>query len=411
MSTSEFRLREVALTAYGPSVVSAIGHGAVLPMLALRARELGADLGTAALVVALLGIGQLVASLPAGALVARIGERWALVGAGVLDALALVGAGLSGSVLWLGAAVLCSGMMWTVFLLARQQFMIEVVPDHYRARALSMLGGSHRVGLFIGPLLGALAVNQWGIRGVFWLGAAAALVAAGIAWAMPDPGAQSRHAQAVSGHRSVWSVMREHRRVLVVLGSVVVVISASRAVRTTLLPLWAEHVHLSPAETSLVFGVAAALDMVLFYPAGWLMDHRGRQFVAVPVVLAVAVGTLLLPLTAGLAGVTAVALLMALGNGLGAGIVMTLGADASPPVGRAQFLGAWRFAGDLGVTGGPVGLAALLAVVPLAAACLVTGVVGLAGTLWVGHRTGRVDRQRRAAWLGAEKRPGDGEPV
>ena len=47
-----FSLRQVALTAYGPTVVNALGHGAVLPVLALRARELGADLGTAALVVA-----------------------------------------------------------------------------------------------------------------------------------------------------------------------------------------------------------------------------------------------------------------------------------------------------------------------------------------------------------------------
>lgn len=392
--TTEFRLREVAVTAYGPTVVSAIGHGAVLPMLALRARELGADLGTAAFVVALLGIGQLLASLPAGALVARVGERRALVGAGLLDALAMIGGGLSGSVLWLGVAVLCSGMTWTVFLLARQQFMIEVVPVSYRARALSMLGGSHRVGLFVGPLLGALAVQAWGIRGVFWLGAVAALVAAGIALVMPDPGAEGRREQAASGHLSVWAVMREHRRTLVVLGSVVVVISASRSLRTTLLPLWAEHVHMTPAETSLVFGVAAALDMVLFYPAGWLMDHRGRRAVAVPVVLAVAVGTLLLPLTHEIVGVTAVALLMALGNGLGAGIVMTLGADASPVVGRAQFLGAWRFAGDLGVTGGPVGLSGLLAVVPLATACLLAGGLGLLGTAWVARWTGRVDRLR-----------------
>lgn len=395
--TTDFRLRDVALTAYGPTVVSAIGHGAVLPMLALRARELGADLGTAAFVVALLGIGQLLASLPAGALVARIGERWALVGAGLLDAVVLVGAGLSDSVLWLSTAVLCSGMMWTVFLLARQQFMIEVVPDGYRARALSMLGGSHRVGLFVGPLLGALAVQQWGIRGVFWLAAGAAVVAAGIALLMPDPGALSRQEQKASGHLSVWSVMKEHRRVLVILGSVVVVISASRSLRTTLLPLWAEHVHMTPAETSLVFGIAAALDMVLFYPAGWLMDHRGRRFVAVPVVLAVAVGTLLLPLTQEIVGVTAVALLMALGNGLGAGIVMTLGADASPAVGRAQFLGAWRFAGDIGVTGGPVGLSGLLAIAPLAVACLVAGGLGLLGTAWVAHWTRRVDRSRRAA--------------
>ena len=73
--SSTFRLRDIWLTAYGPTIVNATGHGAVLPILALRARDLGADVSTAALVVGLLGIGQLLASLPAGALVARMGER------------------------------------------------------------------------------------------------------------------------------------------------------------------------------------------------------------------------------------------------------------------------------------------------------------------------------------------------
>ena len=35
-----FRLREIAVAAYGPSVVISTGHGAVMPVLALRAREL-----------------------------------------------------------------------------------------------------------------------------------------------------------------------------------------------------------------------------------------------------------------------------------------------------------------------------------------------------------------------------------
>lgn len=163
--TTDFRLRDVALTAYGPTVVSAIGHGAVLPMLALRARELGADLGTAAFVVALLGIGQLLASLPAGALVARIGERRALVGAGLLDAVAMVGAGLSGSVLWLSVAVLCSGATWTVFLLARQQFMIEVVPDFYRARRCRCSAGRTGSASSSARCSGRSRCTNWGSAG------------------------------------------------------------------------------------------------------------------------------------------------------------------------------------------------------------------------------------------------------
>ena len=163
----QFRLRDVALAAYGPTVVNSIGHGAVLPVLALRARDLGADVSTAALVVGLLGIGTLLASLPSGALVARIGERRALFFAGLLEGVALLGAAATSSVLALGAAVMVTGAAWSVFLIARQGFIIDAVPPAYRARALSTLGGSHRVGIFVGPLLGAGVIHVAGLRWVF----------------------------------------------------------------------------------------------------------------------------------------------------------------------------------------------------------------------------------------------------
>ena len=98
----QFRLRDVAVAAYGPTIVNSIGHGAMLPVLALRARDLGADVSTAALVVGLLGIGTLLASLPSGALVARIGERRALFFAGLVEGAALLGAAATASVLALG---------------------------------------------------------------------------------------------------------------------------------------------------------------------------------------------------------------------------------------------------------------------------------------------------------------------
>ena len=73
---TSFRLRDIALAAYAPSSVSSLGFGAVIPVLALRARDLGAGVDLAALIVALLGIGQLVTSLPAGALVGLAGAGW-----------------------------------------------------------------------------------------------------------------------------------------------------------------------------------------------------------------------------------------------------------------------------------------------------------------------------------------------
>lgn len=396
MTGDGFRLRDIAVVAFGPSLVNSIGHGAVMPVLALHARDLGASVSAAALVVAALGIGMLLASLPAGAVVARIGERRTLLVCGVVDALAMSTAAVTTSVALLVVAVVISGMTWTAFLIARQSFIIDAVPSGLRARALSTLGGMFRIGVFVGPLLGAGLLALFELPAVFLLAAAMSLVAGTIAYAMPDFGAETRGSQRPL---SIRQVILTHRSTLLTLGSAVVVIGVSRSVRTGLLPLWADHIGLSASTTSLIFAGAAVVDIALFYPGGWLMDHAGRAVTAVPVVAAAGIGCLLLPLTSGPVGVAAVMAVIAFGNGLGAGIVMTIGADTAPESGRAQYLGAWRLCGDLGNSGGPLLVGALAAVAPLGVAALAIGAITLAGTGWVGFWVRRLDRSRASAAL------------
>ena len=88
--------------------------------------------------------------------------------------------------------------------------------------------------------------------------------------------------------------MRDHRQVLLTLGIAVLMVGAVRGSRQTVLPLWSEHLGLSPATTSIVFGISGAADMLLFYPAGLLMDRRGRLWTAVPSMLVLGVGFALL---------------------------------------------------------------------------------------------------------------------
>lgn len=143
-------MRRIAPSVYGPTLLFGLGQGAVLPVVALSARELGASVATAALVVAMKGAGQLVGDLPAGALTARVGERRSMFGACGLTVLALLGCVLAPSVAALGAAIFVVGLASAVWGLARQSYLTEAVPVDRRARALSTLGGAQRVGTFAG---------------------------------------------------------------------------------------------------------------------------------------------------------------------------------------------------------------------------------------------------------------------
>src|ERR1700733_5109067 len=76
----EFRLRSVAIAAFGPATLFGLAEGAMLPVIALSSIDRGASVAIAALITALLGIGSLVANIPSGILATRIGERKAIVG-------------------------------------------------------------------------------------------------------------------------------------------------------------------------------------------------------------------------------------------------------------------------------------------------------------------------------------------
>ena len=157
----------------------------------------------------------------------------------------------------------------------------------------------------------------------------------------------------------------------------VLAIGAARAARQVVLPLWAVHIGLSPEVTSLVFGIASAVDMALFYPSGKVMDHHGRLAVAVPSMLILGAAMAVLPLSGGLVGLTVVAMVMSFGNGIGSGIVMTLGADVAPTDNRRRFLSMWRFMSDTGDALGPLVVSMVAAVWTLAAGIAAVGAVGL----------------------------------
>ena len=390
----DFSLRRIAVPAFGPSAIWSIGAGAVLPVVALSARGLGASVGLAALFVGITTVSEFAAAVPAGVLVERIGERRALVLAGLADAAACALALFAPSLWVLALAVLLLGPSGSVFLLARQSYLTAAAPVHLRARAMSTLGGVTRVGLFVGPLLGAPVVARWGPQGAFGVAVVAGVLAASLAWRTPDLG--SHHAESGAGvsRVPVRQVVARHRRVLLTVGLGVLAIGLARSSRVVVVPLWAEHIGLDAAQTSLVFAAAALVEVVLFWPAGTVMDRHGRVWVAVPVSLLMGAGLLCLPLTTSLLGVGALALLMGVGNGLGSGIVMTLGADAAPEAGRAPFLGVWRLLSLVGHNGASVVVAAVAAVASIGVASVTVGLLTLAGGAWLARWLPEYDPRR-----------------
>lgn len=379
-----FSLRPILIPAFAPALMFGMAEGAVLPVVALTSRGLGGSVALASLIVALIGIGSLVSNIPSSYITVHYGERTAIIAAGCITTVALLVAMIAPNNLILAAAMLVVGSSDAVFALARQSYLTEVVPYAMRARALSTLGGSARIGVFIGPFIGAGAIHLFGLHAAYAVGAAAAAVAGLIGLLSRDLIASSTHEGTPHTAIPLSSVLRDYRSVFLTLGVGILLVSAVRASRQVVIPLWAEHLGLSASATSLLYGLAGAIDMATFYPAGKVMDRKGRRWVAVPSMILMGLALLAVPLTHGFLALMLVSMVLGFGNGIGAGMVMTMGADHAPAVGRPVFLGVWRQLSDIGGCGGPVLLSLVTGAATLAAGISVNGGIGLlaAGVLW-----------------------------
>ncbi|MEN0102014.1 MAG: MFS transporter [Curtobacterium sp.] len=402
-----FDFRAVLLSGFLPAALFAIGEGAIIPIIPIAANSLGASLAIAGFVASLILVGELIGDVPSGVVVARIGERNAMIGAAVVSMLGLTVCVVAPNPVVLAVGVFLVGVSTAVFALARHAYMTTAIPLAIRARALSSLGGVFRFGYFVGPFIAAGVVHLTGTtQSAFWIHIVCCLAAAVTLLVLRDPATgvrglrrPSRASSPVDGpaepatlegeefvkeeSHGLFRTIREHHRVLLRLGSGAGLIGAMRAGRQVILPLWAVSVGLDDSTAALVIGIAGAVDFALFYTSGQIMDRWGRLASALPCMLGLSICYFLLAwsdhLDTRVGWFVAVAMAMSLANGVGSGILMTLGADLAPRDHPAPFLGAWRFTGDFGQAAAPLLISGITAVASIAIASGVMGVLGLVG--------------------------------
>ncbi|WP_353666215.1 MFS transporter [Microbacterium sp. che218] len=394
---------------YGPTLLFALGEGAVIPLIPVIANRLGADVALAALVAAALVVGQLCGNIPAGWAVARFGERITMGVAGIVVLAGLTGIVFAQSLAFFTAAVFLIGFCAASFALARHSFMTTRVPLTFRARALSLLGGTFRLGMFVGPFISAGLLAIFGDETasiVFFAVCQVATIL--LVFFGPDPekavpvgagsptrrgAGDSRDAEdtgePVTGaiptveREGVFRTMWRFRGVLARLGLAAASLSAVRSARQVVLPLWGVSLGLDAGTIAVVVGVSGAIDFALFYASGQVMDRFGRLWAALPAMVLMGAGFLALSFTHELGSAAMwyamFAAVLGVGNGLSSGILLTLGADIAPPTEPAAFLGSWRTLTDAGGAIAPLIVSALTAAVSLSVGVGAMGVIAVLG--------------------------------
>ncbi|WP_336659817.1 MFS transporter [Leucobacter sp. USHLN153] len=421
-------LRRLALSIYGPSILFSLGEYAILPLVSIIAVRMGAGIGLAGVIASAAVVGQVVGNLPSSWVVSRAGERAAMLIASGVALVGALGVAFAPNPAVLGLAVFVIGFAGAAFGLARHSFMTTRVPVNFRARALSLLGGTNRMGRFVGPFVAAGLIALTGDHEApVWAFVVGVALAAGLVAFAPDPervvaaadGASARGSSSAGSTGSslgappaaprpgVWGAIRDGGGGLLRVGGAAAILSGLRSIRDVLLPLWGVSIGLDATQVALVVGISGTVDFALFYTSGQVMDRYGRLWASLPALLVMAGGFLALSISHDLpsAGVwlLVVAIVVGLGNGLSSGINMTLGADLAPPGSPAPFLAAWRTLTDFGGAAAPLAVSAV-AVASLPIASAGAGVLAVLGALgfarWIPRyipHTGRSSRATRRA--------------
>lgn len=394
-------LRPLLWPVYIPTFVYAAGAAAIVPAQVLLALSLGFSAQGIAALVTFSGACAVVGSLLAGRIVDALGERRALIVVTVLGAAGLLAVGLAADPTRLAAsralliaALSVLGLMDSVWGIARQGAVVDLSPPGRRGQAMNLYGACQRMGRVVGPVIAAGIIALTSSRTVF-LAAAALIVAALVVIARTLPG----HV-APTDPQPAAEASAEHRRArrgLFLLGVGILALAAVRTAKESLIPLWAATgVHLTDERVALVMGLVAAMELVLFWPAGLALDRIGRTPVVVAALATIGLGFLLMPLSRTPGWFLIASIIVGLGDGMGAGIVKTIGADLAPSQGRGRFLGQWQSVAAIGSLAAPALAGAVISAISLAAALPVMGVIGLLGAAWMAHWTPKfIPRPRR----------------
>lgn len=387
-------LRALILPIYLPSVIYALGTGAVNPVLTLAALALGFDKAGSSAVVGVFGMVGIVLSPAVGRLINRIGDRPALITGSFISIVALLAslwALLSGEsaiarAVYVGVVVLLA-LGANIWSLARQAYISQSIPVSHRARAMSTFGGMVRLGNLAGPLAATAVLAIWAMQAVFILQLVMVVLSLAlvVAFVVPHPRVdQSAVTSKIAAAQQAFDAQKKVSPLATaIMGIGMNALTVLRANRMVIVPLWGTALGLPEHFITLVYGLTTLLDAMMFFISGILMDRRGRLWALVPSLAIMPVAIIVMVQVPNVVGFVIGAALIGFGNGFGSGIVMTTGADLAPARGKASFLGIWQAIVAIGSASGPFIVSGLTAMISLAAGLWATAAIGLFGLVWL----------------------------
>jgi MFS family permease len=347
------------LTLYLPAFVFALGYSIATPAIPVFAKSFDTGFGVASLVIVVHAFGGLIAAVPTGFLVDRMGRRPILIAGPVLVAASSCLTAIAQSFIELLFYRLIGGAAMEMWRQARLAIIADVGRRRQRGRQMSGMIGTEGAGRLIGPAVGGLLAG-WNIRVPFVAHGVLALVAIVPSFFLVRESAPEETTRADKQYMTEDQLDTKAVVAMMLDARYRGFLSAQFFASMTRGVLWGGTLLLYATFAYDVgpqgLGGLATMSTVVGIPitlsCGYLMDRFGRKTTMVPGFVSMAFGLLFLAASAhwhwGLAVFIAAFLWLHASQAVTAGSMQVLGSDMAPANARGRFFGFWRLIGEVG---------------------------------------------------------------
>lgn len=371
--------RRLFLPVYFPTLLIAVVQSAAIILLPLFILESGHGVALASFVVALRGVGTLLADIPAGLIANRFGDKPTMLLGAICALIAMIILSITDIVglILVAAVFLGSGTGFSI--LGRLSYITDSCASDERGRVIALMAGLQRGGALLGPLVFSVVAKYLGYGPTFAILMVLVCIAL-LSVALFAENIEAKHRKEAP-MSAMLNLLWEYRQVFLTAGFAGIALMMLRSARELLFPLFGHSFGLDVAQVGFVFAISSAVDMSMFYPAGQIMDRKGRKWTGVPGLLILSLALVILPFLPSMTGMLIFAVLSGVGNGITTGVLLTICSDLAPEKERGQFIGLWRLEMDIGVAFAPFMVGVLAETVSLSIASLSVAGFGFAGAV------------------------------
>jgi MFS family permease len=380
VAAERFRERySVLLSLLLPSLLLGLGRGFTMPVLPIIARD-EFDVGVAAATLTIIAtmLGLVLATLPTGYLIDRIGRRKILIAGPLFTALSSFLVLIADSYAEMLLYLLINGIALQMWQMARLTAIADTGKQGQRGRMITGMAGLQRAGTLLGPFLGGVVGTFVGLRAPFAMfGVMALLATIPMIFLIKEtaPGVLDKgrgKGKSFKGDvNTSWVTLLTFPVIVLFIAQFTANLARGGTVGNAgpAFIFAAYAFGLDAVGLGTISLIAGMVGIPATFLAGYIMDRFGRKRTVVPASALLGAGLGLMALTAAmqlpLSIFVASFVLANLAVSFMAGSMQTIGADIAPAGARGKFFGMSRLVAESGSLSNPVVFAAAAFLVAL----------------------------------------------